>query len=56
MSGSEKVKARMEQIAGRVVMKSAHALGKEGLAAKGGALETRGKARQAKEEAKDKLS
>ena len=55
MSGTEKARARMEQIAGKAVRKSAHALGKEGLAAKGAALETRGKAREVKERAKDGL-
>ncbi|WP_017242016.1 hypothetical protein [Streptomyces sp. SS] len=55
MSTWEKAKAQLEEVAGKAVRKSAHAMGKEKLAAKGGALETRGKARHMKEKAKDKL-
>ncbi|MFF8835584.1 hypothetical protein [Streptomyces sp. NPDC015130] len=56
MSTWEKAKAQMEEVAGTAVRKSAHALGNEKLAAKGGALHARGKARHMKEKAKDKLS
>ncbi|MEU7075161.1 hypothetical protein AB0B30_19280 [Streptomyces narbonensis] len=55
MSTWEKAKAQMEVTAGKAVMKSAHAMGKEKLAAKGGALQARGKARNLKEQGKDKL-
>jgi uncharacterized protein YjbJ (UPF0337 family) len=53
MSTGEKIKARAEQVAGRVVRKAAHAIHKDTLAAKGAALETRGKMRGAKEGPKD---
>jgi uncharacterized protein YjbJ (UPF0337 family) len=53
MSTGEKVKARVEQVAGKVVRKAAHAMHKDTLAAKGAALETRGKLREAKEGSKD---
>ncbi|MFJ5829056.1 hypothetical protein [Streptomyces sp. NPDC093089] len=52
----EKTKAQMEEVAGSAVRKSAHAMGNEKLAAKGGALQARGKARRLKEEAKGKFS
>ncbi|MFJ6783125.1 hypothetical protein [Streptomyces yangpuensis] len=55
MSASEKAKAGIEQVAGKVVRKTAHAMGKETLAAKGAALEARGRARQLKEKGKDTL-
>ncbi|MFJ5774901.1 hypothetical protein [Streptomyces sp. NPDC093094] len=53
MSTGEKVKAKAEQVAGKTVRKAAHAMHKETLAAKGAALETRGRLRGAKEKAKD---
>ncbi|MEV6396835.1 hypothetical protein AB0M39_18970 [Streptomyces sp. NPDC051907] len=52
MSASEKAKAQIEQVAGQAVKKGAHAMGKEKIAAKGAALEARGKARELKEKAK----
>ncbi|MFF8375590.1 hypothetical protein ACF07V_05525 [Streptomyces sp. NPDC015661] len=55
MSNWEKAKGQMEQVAGSAIRKSAHAMGNEKLAAKGGALYMRGKARHTKEKAKDKL-
>ncbi|WP_199806680.1 hypothetical protein [Streptomyces sp. NRRL F-5727] len=56
MTKWEKTKAQMEVAGGKAIRKSAHAVGKEKLAAKGGALEARGKARHLKEQAKDKLT
>ncbi|MBC9718958.1 hypothetical protein H9Y04_41170 [Streptomyces sp. TRM66268-LWL] len=53
MSAGEKAKAKAEQIAGKVVKKGAHMLGDDKTAAKGAALETRGKARGGKEKGKD---
>ncbi|MFE2554174.1 hypothetical protein ACFXGI_37540 [Streptomyces sp. NPDC059355] len=53
MSGKEKLKAIAEQIVGRVVRKTAHAMGHKATAAKGAALEARGKARGLKEKGKD---
>lgn len=41
-----------EQVVGRTVRKAAHAVHKETLAAKGAALEARGKMRGAKEQTK----
>ncbi|MFD3531345.1 hypothetical protein [Streptomyces sp. NPDC058664] len=55
MSTGEKTKATTEQVVGKMVRKLAHAMGKDGTAAKGAALEARGKARAAKESAKDKF-
>ncbi|MBT2482375.1 hypothetical protein [Streptomyces sp. ISL-94] len=55
MSASEKAKAQIEQVAGKAVRKAAHAMGKDGLAAKGAALEARGKARHGKEKGKDRF-
>ncbi|MFD0267414.1 hypothetical protein ACFVGY_12575 [Streptomyces sp. NPDC127106] len=55
MSASEKIKATAEQVAGKAVRKTAHALGNKTTEAKGAALEARGKARQVKERAKDDL-
>ncbi|MFE5675374.1 hypothetical protein ACFQ7B_23955 [Streptomyces erythrochromogenes] len=55
MSATEKAKAEMERVAGRAVRKTAHAMGKETLAAKGAALESRGQARRLKEKGKDKF-
>ncbi|MFC8508056.1 hypothetical protein ACFU3J_18445 [Streptomyces sp. NPDC057411] len=52
----QKAKAQMEEAGGKAVRKSAHAMRNEKLAAKGGALEARGKARHLKEQAKDRLS
>ncbi|MDQ0792999.1 hypothetical protein [Streptomyces sp. B1I3] len=49
MSAGEKAKAKTEQVVGKAVRKVAHAMGDETTAAKGAALETRGKARDAKE-------
>ncbi|MCX5232757.1 hypothetical protein ABZY16_16410 [Streptomyces sp. NPDC006553] len=53
MSASEKVKAKAEQVIGKAVRKAAHALGNETTAAKGAALEARGKGRGVKEKGKD---
>ncbi|MEU0333272.1 hypothetical protein [Streptomyces sp. NPDC006193] len=53
MSAGEKVKAKAEQVLGRTVRKAAHAVHKETLAAKGAALEARGRMRGAKETTKD---
>ncbi|WP_329078320.1 hypothetical protein [[Kitasatospora] papulosa] len=53
MSAGEKTKAKTEQIVGKAVRKVAHAVGDETTAAKGAALEARGKGRGAKEKAKD---
>ncbi|MFD8077797.1 hypothetical protein OG937_43635 [Streptomyces sp. NBC_00510] len=53
MSAGEKAKAKMEQVVGKTVRKAAHAVHKETLAAKGAALESRGKMRGAKERTKD---
>lgn len=53
MSTSEKIKAKAEQVIGKAVRKTAHALGNETTAAKGAALEARGKGRHVKEKAKD---
>ncbi|MEU6487416.1 hypothetical protein [Streptomyces sp. NPDC046887] len=55
MSAGEKAKAKAEQVVGKAVRKAAHALGNETTAAKGAALETRGKARDAKEKGKGGL-
>ncbi|MGW1625255.1 hypothetical protein [Streptomyces sp. NPDC002172] len=52
MSAGERAKAKAEQIVGKTVRKAAHAAHKETLAAKGAALETRGKMRGAKEQAR----
>ncbi|WP_175420730.1 hypothetical protein [Streptomyces griseus] len=49
MSAGEKAKAKTEQVVGKAVRKVAHAMGNETTAVKGAALETRGKARGAKE-------
>jgi uncharacterized protein YjbJ (UPF0337 family) len=53
MSAGEKAKATTEQVVGKAVRKLAHAMGKDTTAAKGAALEARGKARAAKEGVKD---
>ncbi|MFB7983655.1 hypothetical protein [Streptomyces vinaceus] len=55
MSGKEKLKATAEQIVGRVVREIAHAMGHRTTAAKGTALQARGKARALKEKAKGRL-
>ncbi|MFE5590033.1 hypothetical protein [Streptomyces sp. NPDC056549] len=55
MSTWEKTKGQMEEVAGSAIRKSAHAMGNEKLAAKGGALQMRGKARRLKEKGKDTL-
>lgn len=52
MSAGEKAKAKAEQVVGKTVRTLAHAVHKDGLAAKGAALEARGKMRGAKEGAK----
>ncbi|BAC68667.1 MULTISPECIES: hypothetical protein [Streptomyces] len=52
MSAGEKAKAKAEQVVGKAVRKAAHAMGQETTAAKGAALEARGKARDTKERAK----
>ncbi|MCF3133834.1 hypothetical protein [Streptomyces olivochromogenes] len=53
MSTGEKAKAEAEQVVGKIVRKMAHAVHKDTLAAKGAALEARGKMRGAKEKSKD---
>ncbi|MFF8387014.1 hypothetical protein [Streptomyces kanasensis] len=53
MSTGEKAKATTEQVVGKAVRKLAHAMGQHTTAAKGAALEARGRARAAKEGAKD---
>ncbi|MEU2181181.1 hypothetical protein [Streptomyces thermolilacinus] len=53
MGASEKVKAKAEQVIGKAVRAVAHALGHETTAAKGAALEARGKGRGVKEKGKD---
>ncbi|MET8451936.1 hypothetical protein [Streptomyces sp. NPDC005209] len=53
MSTGEKAKAEAEQVVGKIVRKMAHAVHKDTLAAKGAALEARGKMRGAKERSKD---
>ncbi|MCZ0983367.1 hypothetical protein O1L60_41780 [Streptomyces diastatochromogenes] len=53
MSAKEKAKAKIEQITGKVVRRVAHASGKDTTAAKGAALQARGKARESKEKGKD---
>ncbi|WP_411103027.1 hypothetical protein [Streptomyces sp. cmx-4-9] len=55
MSAREKAKAQIEQVSGKVVRKAAWAVGRKRLAAKGAALEARGKARRLKERGKDVL-
>ncbi|WP_192582544.1 hypothetical protein [Streptomyces triticiradicis] len=53
MSAGERARAKAEQVVGKTVRKAAHALHKETLAAKGAALEARGRLRGTKERAKD---
>ncbi|MFF3322396.1 hypothetical protein [Streptomyces sp. NPDC002889] len=53
MSAGEKAKAMAEQVVGKAVKKAGHAIGNESAEVKGAALETRGKARGAKEKTKD---
>ncbi|MER6977361.1 hypothetical protein [Streptomyces carpinensis] len=53
MSTGEKAKAKAEQVIGKTLRKVAHAVHKDTLAAKGAALETRGKMRDTKESATD---
>lgn len=53
MRTGEKAKAKAEQIVGKTVRKAAHAVHKDALAAKGAALEARGKMRGAKERTSD---
>ncbi|MFD8025023.1 hypothetical protein [Streptomyces lavendulae] len=55
MSGKEKLKATAEQIVGRLVRKTAHAMGRRTTAVKGAALQARGKARAFKEKVKDRF-
>ncbi|MEU6007228.1 MULTISPECIES: hypothetical protein [unclassified Streptomyces] len=55
MSAGEKARATTEQLVGKAVRKVAHALHNETTAAKGAALEARGKARAAKERPKSGL-
>ncbi|MFI1048456.1 hypothetical protein [Streptomyces griseoruber] len=52
MSAGEKVKAKAEQVVGKTVRKAAHAMHKNTLAAKGAALEARGRMRGEKERVK----
>ncbi|WP_435220361.1 hypothetical protein [Streptomyces sp. Tue6028] len=53
MSAGQKAKAKAEQVVGKTVRKAAHAVHNETLAAKGAALEARGKMRSAKEGTED---
>ncbi|WP_369142993.1 hypothetical protein [Streptomyces sp. R44] len=53
MSAKEKAKAKIEQITGKAVRRTAHATGDDTTAAKGAALQARGRARQTKEKGKD---
>ncbi|MFC8277451.1 hypothetical protein ACFUJR_33930 [Streptomyces sp. NPDC057271] len=53
MSAKEKGKAKAEQVVGKAVRKAANASGDRTTAAKGAALESRGKARESKEKGKD---
>ncbi|MGW5057503.1 hypothetical protein ACWEQ2_09450 [Streptomyces sp. NPDC004096] len=55
MGTGEKAKAKAEQVVGKTVRKVAHAVHKDTLAAKGAALEARGRMRSAKESTKDSL-
>ncbi|MFF3728137.1 hypothetical protein ACFYYM_37900 [Streptomyces erythrochromogenes] len=55
MSAREKIKATAEQVVGRAVRKTANAMGQRTTAAKGAALEARGKARGLKEKGKDEF-
>ncbi|WP_199922815.1 hypothetical protein [Streptomyces sp. NRRL S-87] len=55
MSTTEKMKAKAEQLLGKAVQKTAHAMGNKTNEAKGAALHARGKAREAKERGKDYL-
>ncbi|MEU1463661.1 hypothetical protein ABZ467_23750 [Streptomyces sp. NPDC005727] len=52
MNAGERAKAKAEQIVGKTVRTAAHAMHKETLAAKGAALEARGKMRGTKEQTK----
>ncbi|MFD0007761.1 hypothetical protein ACFVJ4_35855 [Streptomyces sp. NPDC127178] len=52
MSAGERTKAKAEQLVGKTVRKAAHTVHKETLAAKGAALEARGKMRGEKERTK----
>ncbi|MFG2587290.1 hypothetical protein OG379_10550 [Streptomyces sp. NBC_01166] len=52
MSAGEKSKAKAEQVVGKAVRKVAHAVGDDTTAAKGAALEARGKGRDTKEKSK----
>ncbi|MFF7296153.1 hypothetical protein [Streptomyces sp. NPDC008265] len=55
MSRRGKAKAHLEQFAGRVVRRAAPVVGKQVVAAKGAAMEVRGKARLLKERGKDRF-
>ncbi|MGW7030479.1 hypothetical protein ACWGFX_25370 [Streptomyces xanthophaeus] len=55
MGAKEKMKAATEQVFGRAVKKTGQASGHKTTAAKGTALEARGKARNLKEETKDRF-
>lgn len=52
MTAGERAKAKAEQVVGKTLRKAAHAAHKETLAAKGAALEARGRMRGAKEHSK----
>ncbi|WP_199844615.1 hypothetical protein [Streptomyces sp. DSM 15324] len=52
MTAGERVKAKAEQVVGKTVRKAARALHKNTLAAKGAALEARGKMRAEKQRLK----
>ncbi|MEU6987877.1 hypothetical protein ABZ946_31355 [Streptomyces sp. NPDC046324] len=53
MSAKEKAKAKAEQMLGKAMRKTSRVHGDKATTAKGTALESRGKAREAKEKGKD---
>ncbi|MEU6948451.1 hypothetical protein ABZ957_24970 [Streptomyces sp. NPDC046316] len=53
MSAKEKAKAKAEQMIGKAMRKTSRVHGDKTTAAKGTALESRGKARETKEKGKD---
>jgi hypothetical protein len=55
MSTGEKAEAKVEQVVGKTVRKAAHTVHEETLAAKGAALEARGKTRGEKERTKGSI-
>ncbi|MCX4658416.1 CsbD family protein [Streptomyces uncialis] len=53
MAKDEKARAKGQQVKGKIQKEAGRAVGNDRLAAKGGAKETEGQAREAKEKAKD---